>query len=467
MGGSSEWVGRPLPPLGRLQRMGRYLLWVPMAWWSGGCARPARPPGGPEDRIPPMVVSTWPEPFETVPATREPVKILFSERISERTTRGRLEDAVLVSPATGAIEVNLTRTRLEVSVAGGWREGLVYRVRVLPFLRDLFNNAMDAPFELVFSTGGGFYEHVVAGLVTDHLTGEAVEGARVEARENREGEGPVGPVYLSRTDDEGIFALRYLPPGAYTLRVYQDVNRNGVPDFREPQDSSTVYLGFLPPRQDTLVTRLALLRPDTTAATLVRVEVQDSATLRLVFDDHLMPEYPLSLVQVTLVLEGQGERGIRPLLWKRGLDSLRAYRDSLRAVERARVREDSLRAVADSLRGVADSLQARLAALRAAGDTTAADSLDRLLTEVRGRVLAVTAAPPGVRTPAAMPPPQRGRPGGTADRPLPAQEFYAVLDPPLLPNRPYRLRVTGVVNVNGLRGGGGEAVVAWRTLGRE
>ncbi len=443
------------------------LVWLWAAWLVGGCARPARPPGGPEDRIPPMVVSTWPRPFDTVPATRDPVRIVFSERLSERTTQGRLEDAVLVSPATGAVSVKLTRSGLEVSLAGGWREGLVYRVRVLPFFRDLFNNAMDGPFELVFSTGGAFHEHVVAGLVTDRLSGEAVEGARVEAQENREEGDPQGPVYLSRTDSEGIFALRYLPPGSYTLRAYQDVNRNGVPDFREPQAATTVHVGLLPPRQDTLVTQLALLRPDTTPAVLVRVEVQDSATLRFVFDDPLMPEYPLDLVQVTLVLEGEGERGIRPLLWKRGLDSLRAYRDSVVAAERAREREDSLRAVADSLRRVADSLGARLEALRAAGDTLAADSLERQLAELRGRILAATAAPPGTRLPPGVPPPPRAGAGAAPARPLPEQEFYAVLETPLLPDRPYRLRVSGVVNVNGIRGGGGEAVVTWRPQRRE
>jgi hypothetical protein len=44
---------------------------------------------------------------------------------------------------------------------------------------------------------------------------------------------------------------------------------------------------------------------------------------------------------------------------------------------------------------------------------------------------------------------------------LPQQEFFVRVSEPLLPNRVYEVLVTGVVNLNGLPGGGGEATFAW------
>ncbi len=417
----------------------------------GACARPGRPMGGPEDRAPPMVVSTWPDTFEVIAATRDPVRINFNERVSERPTQGRLADAVIVSPAMGDVDVKHTRTGLEIAVAGGFKAGLVYRVRVLPILRDLFNNPMEGPFELVFSTGGEFDAHVLAGVVTDRITGEPVEGARVDAtRIGEEGAEP-GPAYTSRTDSAGIYILRYVPAGPFTVAVYEDVNRNRQADFRELQGTASVQLGLLPPRKDTLVTSLALLRPDTTPARLIRVEAPDSLVLEVEFDDFLPPGLPPGASQISVRAEGQEEIGVVAVLWERELDSLRAFRDSVRVA-------DSLRMRTDSLQALADSLGALLPALRAAGDSVAIDSVARALDAVLAR-LAPSVAP--------APPPRqaaRGQARGPDEpRPiLPEQGFFLILASPLPRDVPHMVRVNGIRNVNGVVEGGGEATVTWK-----
>lgn len=413
-----------------------------------GCARPGRPSGGPEDRIPPMVVSTWPDTFETIEATRDPVKIGFSERISERPTSGRLADAVLVSPETGATRVKHGRSGLEVSLEGGFQSGLVYRVRVLNTVKDLFNNAMEVPFEVVFSTGGAYEEHVLAGVVTDRITGEKVDQARVEAREVREVEAAAGaddlaPVYVARTDTAGIFVLRYLPSGRYEITIYQDNNRSREPDFRERQGSTTAHFGLLPPRADTLIREVALLQPDTTPAELMRVEAEDSALLRLSFDDFLLTPSSLSPVRVSLSREGGEAPEVQNLLWPHELDSLRAFEDSVRVA-------DSLRLVADSLRLVADSLQGVVETLQAAGDTLELPGVEEALEGILARIEPPEEEAPEEEEEEAPPPPI-----------LPQQHFFSILEGPLEPNESYTVTVANVRNVNGLTGGGGEASVTW------
>jgi hypothetical protein len=398
-----------------------------------------------------MVVSTWPDTFETIEPTRDPVLIRFSERISERPTTGRLDDVVVVSPETGAYRVKNTRSGLEISVTGGLRGGLVYRVRVLNTIKDMFNNTMEGPFELVFSTGGEYEQNVLAGVVTDRITGEKVDQARVEAREipeapeEEDAERTDIPVYVARTDTAGIFILRYVPSGQYEVTVYQDNNRNREPDFREAQGTAGAQLGLMAAKQDTVITEVALLQPDTTPARLVRVEAEDSILLRLSFDDFLLTPASLSPVRITLSREEGDSPVVESLLWPHELDSLRAFEDSVRAA-------DSLRLVTDSLQGVADSLQTVLANLQAAGDTLELPEVERALEVLQAR----------------LEPPEREEERGEEEAPpipppiLPEPTIYAFLRTPLAPDQAYQVTVTNVRNINGLTGGGGEASVTWK-----
>jgi len=429
------------------------LAWLGAALLGGAvlsfaaCARPGSPSGGPRDFIPPMIASTWPDTFEVIEATRDPVKIVFSERISERPTQGAMDNAVLVSPITGEHRAKHSRSGLEIDVIGGFQPNLVYRVRILPIVKDLFGNTLEGPFELVFSTGAEFEYNVIAGLVEDRLTGEAVEGARVEAQV-RDGED--NPVHVATTDSVGVFALRYLPSGSYDVSVYQDVNRNAEVDFAELQGQAQSVLNPQPSLADTILLRqVSLLRPDTSPARLLRVEAMDSVMVRVAFNDYLDAEGSLDSVQVRIGPEEGEGLGIDRLLWPRQVDSLRAVEDSIAAVEERL-------AVVDSLSALADSLDQIFAGFEAAGDSVGIDTL--------GAVLGI------IRTRLEPPEPPEERPGEREDAPrgqeqappiLPQQEIFVRLAEPLLPDQLYQAIVFGVVNLNGLGEGGGEASFTW------
>ncbi len=368
----------------------------------------------------------------------------FSERISERPSEGSLVSAVIVSPETGAPEVKHTRSGLEVSVAGGFQPDLVYRVRILPVIRDLFDNTMEGPFELVFSTGAGFQKNVIAGVARDRITDRPLAGVRVVAQPE-DMEEP--PSYVASTDTAGIFVLRYLPAGSYELSLYEDTNRNREPDFQEPQGHTVRTVGGEGEVADTaIIPQVTLLRPDTIPARLRGARAQDSLVLELTFDDYLDPTRSLDEVSVRLEQEEE-EPGppVERLLWSRQLDSLRAFQDSVKAEERRA-------AVADSLRGVANALETRMSTLRASGDSLAADTL-----QVRFDAIQSLLAPPQPQEEEAAEEPAPAEPKPI----LPEQSFYALLREPLVGDVPYQLLVTGVVNINDVEGGGGEAEVTW------
>jgi hypothetical protein len=297
---------------------------------GGGCARQEAPTGGAADRLPPVVLTVSPEPLAQVTDLGATIEVVFNERISERPLSGVLDDAVVVSPETGALDVGHKRDRLEVEIDGGLRPGTVYRVTVLPVIRDMFNNRMRDPFEFVFSTGGELHRNAVVGMVAERITGRPARDLRVQAVLT-----PAGPdsiVHVARTDSAGTYALRYIPPGRYSLLAFQDRNRSLTPDLIEQQGQRALDVGA----GDTLTIagetwraeflNLSVMEGDTTPPRITRAEVVTPTLLRLRFDDYLEPDEPLARVATSLArADGQpGAPEVRQLLHEHRFLAIRA-----------------------------------------------------------------------------------------------------------------------------------------------
>ncbi len=388
-----------------------------------GCAREATPPGGPPDRLPPIVILSEPDTFSTVEPFRSPVTLRFSERISERPSAGTLDQSVVVSPASGEVRVSHGREGLTVRALGGFEAGHIYRVTVLPVIQDMFGNALQEPFELFFSTGPEFTPNVVAGSVIDRLTGEPLRDARVDAAVAES-----GVVHTAVTDSAGIFALRYLPAGDYVVSAYLDRNRNAQPDFTEPQGTRPAPLnGGGEAADTTIVLGVALLARDTTSARIARVIVEDSISLGVSLDDYLDPELPLNDVRVVVTSDSVDAPGSLAIVHQHEAE---AYRSAL----------------ADSLareQAVRDSVAQAEAA---AADTTAA-------ADPEAAPGAAEAAPDPPPAPAEQDAPAAGE--AEQERPTAQQTFVVILDGVLVPEVPYEVEISNITNINGVEGGGG------------
>ena len=406
-----------------------------------GCAREASPPGGPPDRLPPIVIASEPDTFSTVEPFRSPVTFRFSERISERPSAGTLDQAVVVSPTSGEVRVSHGREGLAVRVLGGFEAGHVYRLTVLPVIQDMFGNPLQAPYELFFSTGPEFTSNVVAGSVVDRLTGEPLPDVRVDAAVAGS-----DVVHTSVTDSTGIFAMRYLPAGEFVVSAYLDRNRNGAPDYSEPQGTRPASVaGNAEAPDTTIVLDVALLPNDTTAAQVVRVTVDDSTSLNIAFDDYLDPELPLDDVRVTVTTEGA--EGPRPL-----------------AVLHEHEAQAYQQALADSIareRAVQDSI-AQAAAQDSVAQAAAQDSVAGAPADSTAQPEPTAGPEPEIEPePEAEPPSASAGPDATGDeepaRPSAQQSIVVVFDAALTPEVLYELEVAEVTNINGVGGGGGTA----------
>jgi hypothetical protein len=348
------------------------------------------------------VIAVAPEPLSTTEDLEAPIRIQYNERISERPSAGVLGDAVLLSPLTPDARVRHRGEALEVELPNGLRPGVVYRVTVQAVVRDLFGNTAREPFEFVFSTGGALSPSAVVGLVVDRVTGRPTRDVTVHAVDQASTEDPP-IVHVARTDTGGVYVLRYLPAGPYSVIGFLDRNRNRAVDTLEVQGGQTIELGAT----DTLFANFPLIEPDTTAATLTRAEALEPALVRLTFGDYLDPEVSLAQVGATLerVDGGGGAPEVSQLLHEHRFVALR---------------REAAQALADT---------------SAAADTTAAAPRPPQAPAVNfvGRAQGGDSTSLGVL-------------GLT----LPSRVVYAELSDSLLTAVEYVLRIQGVQNVAGL-----------------
>jgi hypothetical protein len=379
------------------------------------------------------VVETFPDTFEVLPAFDDQIRIVFNERISESGAQGPLDDAVIISPESGEVRVRHSSRELRVEMEGGFLPDQVYRVTVQSMVRDLFGNSLANPFEFVFSTGAEMTPTVLAGSVVDRITQQPIEGARVAARAERPPgvEAPdelVVPAHVAHTDERGVYALRYVPPGPYDITAFVDQDRSGAPNNLEPIGTGSEVLN----QADTVFLNFALLPPDTTPAIVANADVVDSLTLAVEFDDFLDPASELTEASASLGPDSLGPAEVVTIMHERDyLNRRDAIQDSLH--------------VSDSIQF--EEGQQRIEALRTAGDSVAANEIEVELRSPR----------PPAQTNALV----------LQDRDLPKRVLYVLLADTLASNQPYELAVQGVTNINGVPDGGGTAEVLREVVERE
>ncbi|MBH16253.1 MAG: hypothetical protein CME30_03100 [Gemmatimonadetes bacterium] len=360
------------------------------------CARPAAPIGGPMDNVGPQVVSSTPDTFAIIDDFRGPIEVVFDERISETATSGTLQDAVQISPMEGDIVVIHRSRSLEIEMEGGFSEDMVYRVTVLPIVKDLFQNAMPYPFEFLFSTGAEMMENVVAGTVADGTTLRPSFGTTVIASVESHDKVLLGegmPRHIAVTDSSGVYAFRYLPVGNYSITAFVDENRNDDSDPTEP--IADTYLTVEP--NDTVFADMRVLRPDSTPPVLNAVGIVDSLTLLVEFDDYLSPgQFSDGRVRATLASDSSDFVEIRQML-----DGFEYG-----------IRREMLR-----------------------GTTSVIDS--EKMTDSASIIAKETAF----------------------DNRIPSQTVYLLLTQPIRVGASYEVTISGLVNINGIGPGGGSATV--------
>lgn len=268
------------------------LLLLPLL---AACAKQEPPPGTHPDDTPPRPVQLRPEYGASVAGFDGYAKVQFDEPLSNPRNLTR---SVTGSPA-GRYEVKPGRSGVEVRPADGWRDGVVYYLKLEAGVSDLLRNRTLAPIEWLFAVGGEVPPTEVSGRVVDRVTGRGTRGLRVLFL------GADSIPYTAVSDTGGVFEIPGLPFGSYEAVGFNDQNRNFVYDSEfEPGGSTDFSLSDVAHEAEL---RVIVLPADTTPPVLAEAQARDSVTLQLEFDDPLDPDVDLGGASLTVRDSVSGE----------------------------------------------------------------------------------------------------------------------------------------------------------------
>jgi Big-like domain-containing protein len=379
------------------------------------CASAGTPPGGPEDKLPPKVLTITPESGQTNVHPKE-VEIRFDEVVSDRGSGpSAIDQLFLISPRTSATRVAWHRSRVTVKPARGFLPNTAYRITVLPGVADLRGNIRKDQATALFSTGSDFPPYSILGVVFDWSTQAVARGAYVEAIAHPD----TNIAYVAATDTAGDFEVGPLPAGTYTLRGLIDQNGNRVPDRNEKWDTTTVTVS-----DARRVVELDAIERDTVPPAIANIDAPDSLTLRVTFDKPLDPAIVLQPALFRVQRADSTPLEIGRVEWASAYEHRVQAADS---AKRAQAADSARRAQEDSAR------RARGADTARRGDTARARPAPRP---------SAPPAPSGVRPP---PPPRKPK------APPPEKAVVLSLSPqtPMHPGETLRIRANGLRNLVG------------------
>ena len=238
------------------------------------CAKQGYPSGGPKDETPPVVTGTEP-PNGSLHFDTKEFYIYFDEYVTVKDA----DNNILVSPPMKQKPEYKTKGRgIVVKLRDTLRENTTYLFQFKEGIVD-FNEGNALPsYEYVFSTGGSIDSMTLRGKVVDAFSGKPrTETVTVAAWAESQQSDSVGdsivakvqPLYVTRCDKEGYFALNHLREGRYLLLALEDGDKN----LRLNGDEAVAFLDSLmlaekmPPPPDTTAKDSTTVATDSTVAT--------------------------------------------------------------------------------------------------------------------------------------------------------------------------------------------------------
>lgn len=251
------------------------------------CASEGFPPGGPEDRTPPVLVESSPADRAVNAAPDQAITLRFDEAIDDRQLR-QLPALIRVNPDEPKFDLILDGREIKLRPLAPMLEGVTYTVTILPGVKDREGNATVQPRTILFSIGG---VPITLSLVRATIVRDTVPVPRAFYRlENQE----TGFGYTMVADSQGQVVVEGVAYGPYVATAWEErVRPEGWQMMEEAGAQDTFALG--PERRSHQATYRIMVR-DTTPPIVRRVETLDGRTLRVTFDDSLSGSEPAATV---------------------------------------------------------------------------------------------------------------------------------------------------------------------------
>jgi len=253
------------------------------------CARQLPPPGGPEDRTPPRILSATPEQNATRVALSTRPRFVFSEQIDHQS----FVQAFFVSPPLQnekPLRFRWHGKEVEAIFPDSLHAARTYVINLGTDVRDLRGNRLAGAFTLAFSTG----DSIDTGEIHGKILFDKPAGVLIMAYLRR-GEPEPNPArnfadYLTQAGDKGDFSLSHLGDGRYRLFALQDGNGDRLYNHgEEPIGVPLQDVVLAPAARAYRDLNLRLALADTIQPRLAGATAADQTHLELNFEEEVAP----------------------------------------------------------------------------------------------------------------------------------------------------------------------------------
>lgn len=200
--------------------------------YASRCAQIIPLSGGEKDVLPPKVVKSIPENASAVFDKNE-VMIEFDEYILLRDLQNQL---IITPKLKEQADVQARSKIVSIKFKEALKPNTTYSINFGDAITDLHEGNKLSGYEYVFSTGQNLDSLKLSGKLIDAFTLEPVKDVWVMLYENNSDSivYKEKPDYLAKSNDKGMYELRYLKKGKYKLFALQDKNSNFLYDAGEP-----------------------------------------------------------------------------------------------------------------------------------------------------------------------------------------------------------------------------------------
>ena len=233
----------------------RFFILAAFTMFFISCANPVSPGGGPKDETPPRVVKSDP-PNYSLNFDKSVISISFDEFVKLKNPN---QQVIISPPLEEQPEFKLRGKAVVIDLKSKLVQNTTYSIFFGSAIVDITEDNSLKDFVYAFSTGDHIDSLSVGGEVLNAFDHKPVEDAFVMLYPQNNDTVPqdsvpclVRPLYISKTDKNGIFQLRNLRNEPYKIFALKDVNSNYL--FDQPNEE----IAFI----DSLILPEAIVMPE-------------------------------------------------------------------------------------------------------------------------------------------------------------------------------------------------------------
>ncbi len=198
-------------------------------YFLSNCANIKPPTGGPRDTIPPVLVQSIPE-NKSLNYHGKSVNLTFDEYLKIQD----LQKQLIITPLIeDEYESKIRKYSIELTFPKPFSDSTTYTFNFQDAIQDITEGNITKDNVLAFSTGNYIDSISINGKVFDLFTNKPVEEYTVclyNARDTLDIFNSK-PIYLTRTNEDGLYLIENIKNEFYRLYAYKDKNSNLLCDI--------------------------------------------------------------------------------------------------------------------------------------------------------------------------------------------------------------------------------------------